>query len=64
MIVKRRIREIDPILYPLNDDGQQGVTVIIHGAARHYVFAVRPDPDDYRCFISEAQIRGKVYLLS
>jgi hypothetical protein len=63
-VVRHRLRQIDPILYPLNDDGLPGITVIIHGAGWDEAFATRPDPDDYHCWISRAQLAGRVYLLS
>src|SRR5438309_11750358 len=63
-VVKHRLHQIDPILYPLNDDGLPGITVIIHGAGWNQAFASRPDIDDYCCWISRAQLPGRVYLLS
>ena len=63
-VIRYRLREIDPVLYPLNDDGQPGISVIIHGASSEYNFAVRPDVNRLRCQISGAQITGQVYLLS
>jgi hypothetical protein len=59
-----RLVDIDPILYLLNDDGFSTTTVVIHGANVSDAFATRPDPDEYRCLISRAQLTGCVYLLS
>ncbi len=63
-IIRHRLRDIDPILYPLNDDGAAGTTIVIHGAAPGLDFLERPDVEELECQISEAQIAGRVYLLS
>jgi len=62
--VPHRLQDIDPILYFLNDDGLPTTTVVIHGANFDHFFANRPDPDEYCCLISRAQLTGRVYLLS
>ena len=62
--IRHRLHDIDPILYPLNDDGTSGITIVIHGAGPGLSFLERPDVEELACSISEAQITGKVYLLS
>ena len=62
--IRHRLRDIDPILYPLNDDGAAGTTIVIHGADSSLNLLERPDVNELEYLISEAQISGKVYLLS
>jgi hypothetical protein len=54
--VRHRLADIDPILYLLNDDGEPTSTIVIHGAAAFDAFATRPDPNEYLCSISRAQL--------
>src|SRR5438093_1353704 len=63
-VLTHRLADIDPILYLLNDDGSPTTTVIIHGASFGDAFSFRPEPDAYRCWISRAQLKGRIYLLS
>ena len=62
--ISHRLTNIDPKLYLLNDDGASRSTIFIHGANFDYGLCQRPDPDEYRCLISRAQISGRVFLLS